>query len=93
MRVMNISPGPRGLHVIGGTILLQPGEAREVEISEVEEQNARNTGNFHFGAGKPPASTEAQLRERFAAISSLQQAEQWPIEDVKRRLQERGMLW
>ncbi|MDT2022820.1 hypothetical protein [Methylocella sp. CPCC 101449] len=93
MRVMNISSGPRGLNGVAGTVLLQPGESQDIEMTEIEERSARRTGNFHFGTGKPPASTEAELRERFAGISSQQQAQRWPIEEVKRRLQERGMLW
>jgi hypothetical protein len=48
MKVTNISAGPRGLNTVEGTIMLEPGEAREVELSEAEAKIAKGTGWFSF---------------------------------------------
>lgn len=48
MKVTNTSTGPRGLNTVEGTILLEPGEAREVELSEAEAKIAKGTGWFTF---------------------------------------------
>ncbi|HEV2575125.1 MAG TPA: hypothetical protein VGU72_25550 [Beijerinckiaceae bacterium] len=93
MRVMNISSGPRGLNGVNGTVLLQPGESQDIEMTEVEEASSRKTGWFHFGAGKQPASTEAELRERLVGTVAGDALARMPMEEVKRRLKEQGMLW
>jgi len=48
MKVTNISKGPRGLHSVGGPVLVEPGETVEIEINEVELKVSEGTGWFKF---------------------------------------------
>jgi hypothetical protein len=42
MRIANISPGPRFLHVKGQARLLEPGEAADLDLTEAEIANVRH---------------------------------------------------
>lgn len=50
MKIRNISRGPRGLHTVDGSVLLDPGQEIEAELSEAEHQAACGTGWFEMPA-------------------------------------------
>ncbi len=57
MKIRNISKGPRGLHTVGGTVMLAPGQEIEAEMSDAEHTMAYLTGWFDMPA--PEAKEQA----------------------------------
>jgi len=50
MKIRNICKGPRGLHTLNGSVLLDPGQEVETELSEAEHAVAYGTGWFEMPA-------------------------------------------
>ncbi len=53
MKITNIAPGPRGIHTLAGSVILNPGQTIEAELSEVELEGSKETGWFEFGKPDP----------------------------------------
>jgi len=62
MKVTNIEKGPRGINAKGGTVLVDPGETVEVEVSAAELKVAKATGWFEF-SGKAAKDEEPKAEE------------------------------
>jgi hypothetical protein len=62
--IKNTSDGPRGVHTNRGLRFLEPGESREVEISDAELKGAKSTGYFEVGgkAEKPEDDGLGELK-------------------------------
>jgi hypothetical protein len=58
MKITNIEKGPRGLNTQEGTILVEPGQAVDVDLSEVEAKIAKATGWFDFGKAEAKPADE-----------------------------------
>lgn len=54
MKITNIQKGPRGVNTLAGTVLIEPGQTVEAELSAAEHKVAKATGWFDF-EGKPRA--------------------------------------
>ncbi|TPN26659.1 hypothetical protein FKO01_25440 [Mesorhizobium sp. B2-3-3] len=51
MKVTNTQKGPRGLNTLDGAVLVDSGQAVDVELSDAELAVAKKTGWFEFGKG------------------------------------------
>ncbi|MGX5827372.1 hypothetical protein [Mesorhizobium sp. 43Arga] len=59
MKVTNTQQGPRGLNTLDGAVLVDPGQAVEVKLSDAELNVAKATGWFSFeGSGKAKAAED-----------------------------------
>lgn len=54
MKITNISPGPRGIHTLAGSVILNPGQTIEADLSEVEHEGSKETGWFSFDGKADP---------------------------------------
>lgn len=62
--VTNKAKGMRGLHGRQGSVFLEPGETRDVELEDGELASAKATGHFGFGkAGSQPKGDEQPAAE------------------------------
>ncbi|HEV7258942.1 MAG TPA: hypothetical protein VGN82_14270 [Bosea sp. (in: a-proteobacteria)] len=59
MKITNISKGPRGVNATDGTVLIEPGESVEVELSAAEAKIAKATGWFDM-SGKAKAEPKVE---------------------------------
>ena len=57
IKVVNISPGPRGLNTKAGPVMLAPGQGANVDLSEGELAASERTGWFTF-EGQSAAETD-----------------------------------
>ena len=55
MKITNISKGPRGLNTKDGSILVEPGQTVDVDLSEAEAKIAKATEWFEFGGREAKA--------------------------------------
>lgn len=54
MKITNISAGPRGVNGVSGPVLIEPGQAVEVAMTEAEAKVSKGTGWFEFVEDKAP---------------------------------------
>lgn len=93
MKVTNISEGPRGLHTVSGTILTEPQQTVDVEMTDGEHASAYRSGWFDIpkptseGAVKALAvqtgRTDAQLeKEELDKLAAEEEAARQKAEAV-----------
>ncbi len=57
MKLKNTQPGPRGLNTTSGTVLVEPGQTVDVDLSKEELAVAKKTGWFDIVADGAKASS------------------------------------
>lgn len=51
MKITNIAPGPRGIHTLAGSVVLNPGQTIDADLSDAELKGSKETGWFEIGKG------------------------------------------
>lgn len=51
MKITNIAKGPRGIHTLAGSVVINPGQSIEADLSDAELKGSKETGWFEIGKG------------------------------------------
>ncbi|KTS09726.1 hypothetical protein SB2_11765 [Methylobacterium radiotolerans] len=73
IKVTNIAPGPRGIHVGGAIVMLQPGETQDLDVADADAGPARKSGWFMFegdSAKDKAATVDAMSDDELKALLS-----------------------
>lgn len=71
MKITNIAPGPRGIHTLAGSVVLNPGQTIEADLSDAELKGSKETGWFEFGKGAAKKQDDASDTKSAADVLAL----------------------